>query len=692
MRKLNKRDYAVIGVLVAVFLVFTIRLGYFQIIHGKDYINAGKTVSSHSVTVKSTRGEILDRNGYPLVTNRQGNAVIFDASNKFPSASKQEERNRIILSLINLFEKSDEEWIDNLPLEVDSNGNVTFEKDREEDIAQMKSRDKLNLNSYATAENCLDALIDRYGLENYSKQDACKIASVCYEMLLKSFSESNPYTFADDVSDKLVSVIKENSASLPGVDVEITTYREYTDGTIAPHIIGMTGVISAEEYEKNKDTYGMTDIIGKNGIELSMEKYLKGKNGVKTYYNDASGATRVEYTLNPEQGNNIILTIDAPLQKITQDAVKDCLDNLEGDGSPPAGSAVVIKVDTGEVLAAATYPSYNVEDYNKDYKKLAKDTAAPLWNRAFLSTYVPGSTMKPAIAIAGLEEGAIGKDDGTFCYSTYSYKDIILNCTASHGFTNVVSAINHSCNIFFYQLGEKLGITKMNEYRKVLGFAQKTGVEVEEAIGTLDSPAYRQTLGQEWYPGFALQSAIGNAGDQATPLQLANYCATIANGGTRYKCTLIKSIKSYNYATTIFENEPIVVAETGMSEESLNYVRQGMLLVGTVGFCKYAFSGLPVQAAAKTGTSQVEKVINGTKKICNNGFLITYAPYDNPEIAICVALEGADSGASVAPVARDIYAYYFNEDKDKNPSENKDEETDLPEDKPSGSDNEDLIQ
>ena len=241
MRKLNKRDYAVIGVLVAVFLVFTIRLGYFQIIHGKDYINAGKTVSSHSVTVKSTRGEILDRNGYPLVTNRQGNAVIFDASNKFPSASKQEERNRIILSLINLFEKSDEEWIDNLPLEVDSNGNVTFEKDREEDIAQMKSRDKLNLNSYATAENCLDALIDRYGLENYSKQDACKIASVCYEMLLKSFSESNPYTFADDVSDKLVSVIKENSASLPGVDVEITTYREYTDGTIAPHIIGMTG-------------------------------------------------------------------------------------------------------------------------------------------------------------------------------------------------------------------------------------------------------------------------------------------------------------------------------------------------------------------------------------------------------------------------------------------------------------------
>ena len=207
------------------------------------------------------------------------------------------------------------------------------------------------------------------------------------------------------------------------------------------------------------------------------------------------------------------LIFDYPLQKITQDAVRNCLYELEGDGSPPAGSAVVIKVDTGEVLAAATYPSYDVENYNEDYKKLVQNTAAPLWNRAFLSTYTPGSTMKPAISIAGLEEGLIGPDDGTFCNSTYTYKDITLGCTSAHGFTNVVSAIHHSCNIFFYQLGEKLGISTMNDYRKTLGFGQKTGIEVEEATGTLDSPAYRQTLGQEWYPGFTLQSAIGSIKD-----------------------------------------------------------------------------------------------------------------------------------------------------------------------------------
>ena len=219
MRKLNNRDIAVMGIFAVIFFVFVIRFGYLQIVHADDYKDAGKTVSSRSVTVKSTRGEILDRNGYPIVTNRQGNAVIFDASNNFPTYENQKERNKIILKLIKFFESAGEEWTDNLPIKVDKKGNVVFEADRENDIAVMKSRAMLNLNSYATAENCLDALIERYSLQDYSKKDACKIASVCYEMLLKSFNSSNPYTFADDVSDKLVSIIKENSASLPGVEI-----------------------------------------------------------------------------------------------------------------------------------------------------------------------------------------------------------------------------------------------------------------------------------------------------------------------------------------------------------------------------------------------------------------------------------------------------------------------------------------
>ncbi len=662
MRKFTGRDYTLIGIIGVIFTVFVLRFGYIQIINAKTYADAGKNISSRTVTVEAARGEILDRNGFPIVTNRQGNSVVFDAA-AFPSREDQKERNRIIFKLITYFREFKEDWNDNLPLVFDSLGNIVYKEDCEDEIELMKSRDMLNLNSYATAQNCLDSLIDKYELEEYSLRDARDIASVCYEMLSKSFSISNPFTFADDVSNKLVSVVKENSADMPGIEIEITTYREYTDGTVAPHIVGMTGAISAEEYEKNKNSYSMTDIIGKNGIELAMEKYLKGKNGIKTYYQDADGKTRTENTLDPVQGNSVILTIDFNLQKITQKAIKECLDTMKK--SPvSAGSAVVIKVDSGEVLAAATYPGYDITKYNKQYKKLSKNIDAPLWNRAFLSTYTPGSTMKPSIAIAGLEEGIIDTSDYVYCNGKYKYSDITLGCTDMHGGLNVINAIYQSCNIFFYDLGSKLGITTMNKYRKLLGFSQKTGIEIEEANGTLDSPSYRQSIGQVWYPGFTIQSAIGNAGDQATPVQLANYCATIANGGTRYKCTLIKSIKSYDYSKTVYESKPEVACKTGISNSTLNSVREGMLKVGTIGFCQSAFYSLPVKAAAKTGTSQVERNIKGNKQITNNGFLITYAPYDKPEIAICVALEGASSGASVAPVARDIYSYYFNKDKE----------------------------
>ncbi|MPM66959.1 Peptidoglycan D,D-transpeptidase MrdA [bioreactor metagenome] len=282
--------------------------------------------------------------------------------------------------------------------------------------------------------------------------------------------------------------------------------------------------------------------------------------------------------------------------------------------------------------------------------------------------------MKPSIAVAALEEGVINTSSTVTCSGYYHYRDITLKCTGVHGALNVVSAINHSCNSFFYEMGRRLGINTMNTYRKCFGLGQKTGIEIEEASGTLDSPAYRQSLNQTWYPGFNLQSAIGNAGDVVTPIQLANYCATVANGGNLYKCTLIKSVKSYDCTKTISENKPVLLRKSTFSKTTMDAVRQGMHLVGTVGFCADTFSSLSVEAAAKTGTSQVEKTVNGVTKITNNGFLITFAPYGNPEIAICVALEGAPSGSSVAPVARDIYNYYFSS-KEPDTSTNKADQT-----------------
>lgn len=661
---MRKRDIILLSAMLCIFGIFIIRLGYFQIVKGNEYDKAGQSVSSKIVTLKAARGEILDRNGIPLVVNRQGNSIVFYDSD-FPEYSTtpeiQKVRNDEILSLICLFEKHSVKWNNILPLEINSEGKITFKKNEEAELSKFKSKDMLNLNSYATPENCLDALKERYSLQNYGNQDALNIGAVCYGMLRESFNSGNPYTFADDVPEKLVSIIKENSIKYPGVDVEVVTYREYADSSLAPHIIGMVGNISAEEYAEKKDTYSMTDDIGKNGIELALEDELRGEDGYKTIYKDSDGNTTTEYTKNPVQGNSVILTLDSKLQKVAQDALKKCLDSITADivGTPPAGSVAVVEIGTGNVLAAATYPSYDIATYSEEYSSLVKNEAAPLWNRAFLSTYCPGSTMKPSIALAALSEGVVTKDEAIFCDSTYKYKDITLGCTDAHGSLDVVGAINHSCNIFFYEMGSRLGIDKMNKYREMFGLGEKTGVEIEEAEGVLDSPAYRQSINQVWYPGYVIQSAIGNAGDQFTPLQLANYCATLAGNGKRYKCTLVKSIKTYDFTKTVYESTQKIVESIDINQNYFDLVKRGMLLVGTEGYCAEVFSTLPVKAAAKTGTSQVERTVNGKTVVATNGFVITFAPYDNPQIAICVALEGATSGASVAPVARDIYSYYF---------------------------------
>lgn len=664
MRKLTNRDYILIGIIGCAFVLFAVRLGYFQIVNGEKYQKAGESVSSKVITVEAARGEILDRNGTPLVVNRQGNSIVFYNSD-FPQYSTDEKvqkiRNNEILHLIEIFEKRKEEWNDVLPLELNEEGQIAFKEDSENELYIFKSKDMLNLNSYATPDNCLNALIERYSLQKYTTADALKIASVCYGMLKVSFSDVNPYTFADDVSDELVSIIKENSNKFPGVDVEIKVYREYTDGTVAPHIIGMVGNISAEEYAEKSDTYKMTDNIGKSGIELAMEDTLRGQDGYKTIYKDSNGNTTTEYTKDPIQGNSVVLTIDAGLQKVTQKALKKCVDGMADEivGTTPAGSAVVLDVNSGEVLAAATYPSYNITTYEKNYAKLSKNKGAPLWNRAFLSTYAPGSTMKPCIATAALEEKAVKKDDTVFCGHTYKYSDITLGCTGAHGAMDVVNAIKNSCNIFFYEMGRIMGIDTLNKYRTMYGLGQKTGIEIDEAVGVIDSPSYRQSINQTWYPGFTLQSAIGNSGDLCSPIQLANYCATVANGGTRYKCTLLKSIKTYDFTKTVWENSPVVNYKLNVKKSTLDLVHQGMRLVASETGCSASFNSLTVKPAAKTGTSQVERYVDGNKVIATNGFLITYAPYEHPEIAIAIAIEGAPSGASTAPVARDVYKYYF---------------------------------
>ncbi len=659
-----KRRIISVCIMLAFLVFFAFDLVKVQLVEGEQYDAASSSVSAKTATISAARGEIVDCYGKPLVYNDQGYSIIFDAA-YFPTTKEQTRRNEIIISLIRLFESNSLVWEDNLPLVIDSNGNISYKEDSEKLIEQMKGPDMLDLNEYATAENCFLELVNDYSLEEYSREDARKIASVCYEMRRIYFKIGTPYTFAQDVPDEIVAKIKENSDFYKGVDVRVDPVRKYTNGTLAPHILGRIGAIDADEYkEKKSQGYKITDFIGKSGIELAMEEYLKGIDGEATVYTDENGNNTTEITTPPSQGNTVVLTIDSGMQEVAQKGLEKALldyAGTKGNMVENAGAVVVLNCKDSSILACASYPTYDISTYSENAAALNTAAGSPLWNRALLSTYATGSTMKPSVAIAALEEKLIDEDYTVYCSGMYNYLGQEFKCEQSHmtRYVNVVNAIDESCNTFFYEVGKNMGIEKMNEYRTLFGLGAKTGCELGEASGILDSPEYRASLNQKWLPGYTVQSAIGQAGNLFSPIQLANYCATVANGGTRYRTHFVKSVKSYDYSETVFENEAEIVAETGVSEKTLETVRRGMLEVGTTGYCSSYFAHLPVQVAAKTGTSQEIRKIGGVSVKINNGFLIAFAPYENPEIAVAVVGEGMTSGAFVAPVVADIVEYYY---------------------------------
>lgn len=665
------------------FLLLISALVKTQIIDGDEYKAAAKSLAVSNSTVKASRGEILDTNGSPLVTNRQGNSVVFKYSD-FPEAKNQADRNVLIFSLIKLFEQNKIEWIDRLPV-VYSGNKLVIDKDKETEFEYMVSENMLELESgtKATADECLDALIERYGLSEYSRKDARKIASVCFGMKYLSFSVATPYTFAEDVPTELVSVIMEMSETYPGVEAESVSYREYVDTISFSHILGVVGSISAEEYDAetaalneklNDDSltateitalknnaYSLDDSYGKSGIEAAMESYLRGKNGIKTITTSSDGSVTEDYLVTPEQGNTVVTTINAEMQMVAAKSLADMLkDNKQSSYFGSAGAMVVMDCRTGAVLANVSLPTYDITRYFKDYEKLASDTESPLWNRGVQSAYAPGSTLKPAIALAALEEGVIERNSTCYCGQTYVLSDQTFKCLSHHGYLNVTTALQKSCNIFFFEMGAKLGIDKMNKYCNLLGLGQKTGIELPEAEGMLASVANKEAAGQVWLPGDTVQAAIGQSDNLFTPLQLANYCATIANGGTRYKPYIIKSVLSADMSEVVYETEPTVLNTLNVSEKNLAIVKEGMREVVLYSGCSIYFNDCIVDVAGKTGTSQLKRTTaSGVTMVCNNGFFIAFAPYDNPEIAVAVVAENAASGSKTSQAIVPVINYYF---------------------------------
>ena len=653
-----------------------------QIVKGDRYLEAATERLTTNITEKAPRGEIYDRYGEPLVTNKVGYSVVVQQAGQTNA-----ELNKVIKRLIDILYSENCAYNDTLPITFapytfvfdDEDGDGNTQNELNKWFAENQYLGK-KINEGMSAEEVFNIYKELYGVsDEFSEDDKRRLVGIRYEADTQGFSQVTPFILADDVSVNVVAKIKEQSMDFKGVSITNTYMREYTKPGIATHILGRTGKISAEEYEKlSADGYGMNDTLGKQGIEKWGEKYLRGMDGttgsVKINNNNGTDETG---NIAPVPGNSITLTIDSQLQEVAEQSLEKNINAIRSGGSGKdksggdcnAGSAVVIDIKTGDALTAASYPSYDMSRFNEDYQSLLENEARPMWNRAVSGLYSPGSTFKPLAAIAAMQSGNLTSDEIIVDEGIYRYyQDYQPTCwiwseshmTQTHGPLDVSGAIENSCNYFFYEIGRRMGIETLDQYAAKFGLGQYTGIELgEESEGSMASPEYKKSViknvtGRDWYGGDTLQAAIGQSYSLFTPVQLANYAATIANGGTHYKVNIVKSIRSSVDGSLVYESVPKIRDNIDMNSAVVQAVKNGMKRVVDEGSAASAFTDFPIPVGGKTGTAQVGQ---GS----NNAVFIAYAPFDNPQIAVAVVLEHGVRGTNAAMVARDIFDFYFTE-------------------------------
>lgn len=643
---------------VAVSVFCCVRLMSIQIVQGESLRKESESISTGNQVIQAARGEIVDANLKPLAANKVGYNVVVDKA-FFPD--NQAAQNEIILRVAEILQGEGNAWIDTAP--ISKTAPYTFDDTRAEDIATLQKT--LKQQTYSTAQNCMDAMIAEYEISgSYTEEQKRTIAGVRYEMVLREFTVNNRYVFAQGISDAAVSKVKERSFALQGVDIAQEAIRTYEDGDIAPHILGTVGPISAEEYKELKASdYKLNDTLGKSGIEKWGESYLRGKNGTRTVKQNASGEPISSEVTDPAvPGNTIALTIDATFQAKVQKILEDHIawlhspDNKEHKGAiAEGGSIVVLNAKTGAVLAMVNYPNYDINNYYKDYATLAKAEFNPLYNRATMGLYRPGSTFKTVTATAGLTDGIIDRSSTVHCDGVYTYyNDIAPKCTGHHGDISVVHALGVSCNIFFYDVARRLGIDRLADMAHQFGLGVPTGLEIGGKDGHLAGPDWFDTIGQDWTPGQVLQTGIGQSETGVTPMQMAVQAMTLANKGVRYQPHLVKGIYSYDLKTLISETQPAVVSTIENTNGAFDTVKEGMIEVSAYNFpAAHSLQDFPFKVAIKTGSPQVTKDITSSA-------VVGFAPADDPQIAFAIMVE---KGEYAKYMVRDIVDQYFYDGK-----------------------------
>lgn len=658
-KKKTGRLIALILAAAVVPTLFAVRLMKLQIVQGADYLRQSQKTSVGVQEIKAARGEIIDVNGVALAANRVGYNVMVDKA-FFPT----DIQNDVLLRVVRILQAQGDAWEDTLP--ISSTAPYTFEEGREADVAKLQSA--LKQQSYSTAENCMDAMIEMYAIsDKYTVEERRVVAGIRYEMQQRDFSLNNPYTFARDVTRVSVAQIQEQSFDLPGIGIEEEAARSYENGSVAPNILGVVGAITADQYEKRKsEGYKLNDTHGRSGIEVWGEDILRGKNGTRTIVQNARGeAVSTEVTEAAVPGNTIQLTLDSRLQTALQEDMQEHVDwlrgpdNAKGKGSGViAGSLVVLDVKTGGVLAMVNYPNYDINDLLANYGEVANREGSPLNNRPTMGIYRPGSTFKTVTATTALQLGEINGASTVYCNGRYTfYPDITPpRCaTGPHGNIGVSHALGVSCNIFFYDVGRRIGIQSIIDMARNFGLGTDTGIEITSAKNThIAGPEYFSTIDQDWTPGQVLQAAIGQSETGVTPLQMAVQASVLANKGVRYRAHLVDAVYSYDRQTLVSKTEPEVMSVIEDQGNTFDLVEKGMIeaaysLVGTHGLAKFT----DLQVALKTGTPQVSTTIT-------NSAVVGYAPVGDPQIAFAIMLEHGEYSRYLVD---DIINEYFYEGK-----------------------------
>lgn len=677
----NNRILVIKFMLVLVGALILVRLIDLQIVNGEEYREQSEQKMLRETIIEAPRGEIYDRNGVVLATNKLAYDVVI-----YKVGLKDTELNKTLLRVINILEKNKDEIYTDFPMDTLKEG--FYSKEQRNLLCEA-----YDIPTSLTDRQILNYIYEKYGLNNMGlkEPEKLKVAKLRYEMATNIFSLFSSVTIAKDVSYNSMAIIEESAEQLQGIEINVNSKRYYPYGTLASHLLGYVSSISQEEYEEHKDEgYSYNSNIGKMGIETTMEKYLKGTDGIKRTEVDSEGEVSSEYIYQEaNSGNNVTLTIDYRLQNIAERNLKKVIKNIATGASgyvkqagANAGAVVALDVNSGEVLAMASYPTFNPNDFVSGIKyskwKALNNETKPMFNRVISGTYSPGSTFKMLSALAGLNSGVITlnekiQDTGRYKYGNHPMCWVYSYYGGTHGYINVTEAIKVSCNCYFYEVGRRMGIDNLVKYAKMFGLGSKTGIELYgEASGMIAGNDEEM----DWYLGDTLSAVIGQSYNSYTLIQLANYISTLANGGTLNKVSVVKNVTTNEYEN-ISDSEIInhIESLTGykfnstklkLNKKHVDAVVEGMKSVTSEqgGTSYIVFKNSDIEVAGKTGTAQVSQ---GTP----NGIFVGFAPIKNPQIAVVALVEHGDSGSAVANIVKPILEEYFNISEDGKQAEDK---------------------